>query len=73
MLNRAGEEITDSSSSSVGLAVKQYCNKQVQLQTVVQQTMSDVSRIIDMAMIGKEFLFSIGKEFVLGGHPNFLK
>ncbi|CAC5396967.1 unnamed protein product [Mytilus coruscus] len=42
MLNRAGEEITDSSSSSVGLAVKQYCNKQVQLQTVVQQTMSDI-------------------------------
>ncbi|CAG2195537.1 unnamed protein product [Mytilus edulis] len=42
MLNRAGEEISDSSSSSVGLAVKQYCNKQVQLQTVVQQTMSDI-------------------------------
>ena len=45
MLTRAGGEITESNSSSVGLAVKQYYNKQIQLHTLVQQTMSDVSDI----------------------------
>ena len=45
MLTRAGGEITESNSSSVGLAVRQYCNKQIQLHTLVQQTMSDVSDI----------------------------
>ena len=43
MLNKAGGETTEANSSSVGLAVKQYCNKQIQLHTLVQQTMSDVS------------------------------
>lgn len=42
MLTRAGGEITESNSSSVGLAVRQYCNKQIQLHTLVQQTMSDI-------------------------------
>ncbi|XP_061198305.1 coiled-coil domain-containing protein 157-like [Saccostrea echinata] len=42
MLVRAGEDITDQRTSSIGLVVKQFCNRQVQLNTVVQQTMSDI-------------------------------
>lgn len=44
MLVRAGEDVIDQRTSSIGLVVKQFCNRQVQLNTVVQQTMSDVSQ-----------------------------
>lgn len=42
MLVRAGEDVIDQRTSSIGLVVKQFCNRQVQLNTVVQQTMSDI-------------------------------
>ncbi|XP_060064731.1 coiled-coil domain-containing protein 157-like [Ylistrum balloti] len=41
-MSRGGIDLTDTSSTSVGLVVKQYCNRQIQLQTMLQQTMSDI-------------------------------
>ncbi|KAJ8312417.1 hypothetical protein KUTeg_009790 [Tegillarca granosa] len=41
MIAKSGNEIQDSNYTSIGLTVKQCCSRQIQLQTVVQQTMSD--------------------------------
>ncbi|KAL5016109.1 hypothetical protein ScPMuIL_005698 [Solemya velum] len=38
---KSGKEVNDPSSGSIGLIVKRYWEKQVQLQTVLQQTMSE--------------------------------
>ncbi|XP_033747469.1 coiled-coil domain-containing protein 157-like [Pecten maximus] len=39
---RGGVDLADNSNTSVGLVVKQYSNRQIQLQTMLQQTMSDI-------------------------------
>ncbi|OWF50254.1 coiled-coil domain-containing protein 157-like [Mizuhopecten yessoensis] len=41
-MSRGGVDLADTANTSVGLVVKQYCNRQIQLQTMLQQTMSDI-------------------------------
>lgn len=41
-MSRGGVDLADTSNTSVGLVVKQYSNRQIQLQTMLQQTMSDI-------------------------------
>ena len=63
ILVRAGEDVTDQRTSSIGLVVKQFCNRQVQLNTVVQQTMSDVSQSKHSSVFIKDF--NINVKFIM--------
>ncbi|XP_048760038.2 coiled-coil domain-containing protein 157-like [Ostrea edulis] len=66
MLLRAGEDMTDQGASSIGLVIKQFCNRQVQLNTVVQQTMSEIKtksrKIMDLENSLKKMSEDLGKQ-----------